>query len=115
MATIQPVMKDIGSNCVRATWPNMAQGDDAAPVKLGGAADRSVQVEGTFDGVSVAIKGSIDETNFETLSDPTGTSLVFTAAKIEAITEATVQIKPELSGAGAATNVTVSLLVRSSK
>ena len=74
-------------------------------VWLGGTQDNGTLLQSTFsagntfseifggDGASVAIKGSIDEVNFEVLSDPTGTGLNFTAAKIEAITELVGQLE----------------------
>lgn len=115
MAHIEPTFKNIGSSCVRVQWPGLAAGDTAEPVHLAGDADRSVQVEGTFDGATITIEGSIDETNFRTLSDPTGTGLTFTAARIEAITEACVQIRPTVTAGGAGVDLTVSVLLRSSR
>ncbi len=107
--------KNIGSSCVLVQWANLANGDEGEPAKLAGAADRSVQIEGTFSGATAAIVGSIDEVNFEVLTDPQGNGLNFTAPKIEAVTEATVQVKPTVSGGDGSTLVTVSMLLRSAK
>ena len=114
MAHVEPTFKNIGSSCVRVEWAGIAAGDTAEPVQWAGDADRSVQVEGTFDGATITIEGSIDEVNFRTLSDPTGTGLTFTSGRIEAITEAVVMIRPSISG-GTTVDVTVSLLLRSSR
>lgn len=107
--------KNIGSSCVLVQWANMANSDEGEPVKLAGAADRSVQVEGTFSGATVAVVGSLDEANFEVLTDPQGNGLNFTTGKIEAVTEATVQVKPTVTGGDGSTLVTVSMLLRSAK
>lgn len=115
MAIKSYTTKNIGSSCVLVQWADLANGDEGEPVKLAGAADRSVQVEGVFSGATVAVVGSLDESNFEVLTDPQGNGLNFTAAKIEAVTEATVQAKPTVSGGDGSTLVTVSMLLRSAK
>jgi hypothetical protein len=98
-------------------WGPLQQGDTAVPItevsNVSGFADRSVQVEGTFgSGGQVAFAGSNDGVNFEVLNDPSGTPLLFTAARIRAVLEATRQIMPILSGGDGTTALTVSLFAR---
>jgi hypothetical protein len=51
-----------------------------------GFADRAIQVGGTFGaGGTVVIEGSIDGTNYVTLTDPQGNAISKTAAAIEEI------------------------------
>ncbi len=92
-------------------WPGLAAGDDGAPLSASQYTDRSVQVTGNFGGSTVVIEGSNDGTNWSTLTDPQGNDLVLSASKIEMVTEATLFIRPRVVG-GAATNLTVSLLVK---
>jgi hypothetical protein len=98
------------------TWPNMANGDTGLPFILAEYADRSAQVEGTFgSGGIVLIEGTNDSTNWRTLNDPYSNAISITTAKIEAVTELVVAIRPKVSAGDATTSVTVSLLVRKNK
>ena len=98
-------------------WPLMANGDTGEPLEMAGSADRSVQVVGTFGaGGNARIEGSNNNltalTTFSVLTDPQGNALDFTAAKIEAISELTDRIRPNITGGDVTTSLTVSLLVR---
>lgn len=92
-------------------WPNMANGDVGEPIALPQMADRSVQVVGTFGGGSVTIEGSINGTDYATLTDPQGNDLVISTGKIEAVTELVRFIRPRVTGDGT-TSLNVSLLMR---
>lgn len=107
MAEITPVMDFLEKGqsgrptIVAFTWANMANGDTGKAVSMSAYADRSVQVTGTFGtGGAAAIKGSNNTVNFETLTNPQGNALSIGTAKIEAITEMTRQIRPEVTGDG---------------
>ena len=120
MATVNAVQTYLDQNgrltantgAILNTWSGLAAGDDGAPIDLAAFADRSVQVAGTFDGATVEIHGTVDGTNYVVLSDPQGNALSFSTAKIEAVTELVYRIKPVVSGGGASTNLTVSLIAR---
>ncbi len=121
MATIQPTVLDIseeenGNASSRViTWGPMIKTTDdvGAPIAFVGFPDRSVQVTGTFGvGGAVAIEGTIDGTNYATLTDPQGNALSFTATKVEAISELVRKIRPRVTAGDASTSLTVSLLVR---
>ena len=95
------------------TWAALANGDQGAPAEYTHYADRSVQVSGTFGtGGVVVLEGSLDGTNYETLADPQGNALSFTASKIEAVTEATRYIRPRVTAGDGSTSINVSVLVR---
>lgn len=79
-----------------------------------GNPDRCVQVAGTFNGGSLTIQGSNDDTNWATLHDATGADLVFTAAGLRSVMEGPLFIRPVLSGASAGASVTVAMSSRSS-
>lgn len=108
IAYTRPVTGNTALNVVQ--WPALAQGDDGAPLADGQYSDRSVQVAGTFDGASVRIEGSNDGENWATLTDPQGNDLLVTTAKIEAITEVSLRLRPVIVGGGASTALTVTVL-----
>lgn len=111
MATITPTITDqLEAYSVLATWV-LGAGDDGAPVRFAGAADRTVQIIGTFGGASVAMQGSLDGTNWATLTDPQGNAINASSAILEAVTELVRFIRPVVTG-GSGTNVTVMLFMR---
>lgn len=99
--------------CVVASWEAMANGDDGQPIELANFADRSVQVTGTFGlGGMVVIEGSLDGSNYATLTDPQGNALAFAAAKIEAISEVVRWIRPRVTSGDGTTALTVTMLLK---
>jgi hypothetical protein len=90
-------------------WANLTAGDVGEAITLPKFSDRSVQVEGTFG--SCSIEGSLDGVNFHPLNDPDGNGLVFIIAKIEAILEMSVYLRPVVTGVGA--NLTITFVGRS--
>lgn len=90
-----------------ASW-TLANGESGDPLTLPNFSDRSVQVLGTFgSGGSVTIQGSIDGTNWNTLTDPQGNALTKTAAALEAVSEATPYIRPTCTAGDGTTAITV--------
>lgn len=94
------------------SWSGLAQGDEGQHIQSVGYADRSIQVDGNFDGGSIEIRGSNDGISYYVLTDPQGNSLNFTTAKIEQVSEITRFIKPVVVSGGASTNIKVSMLLR---
>lgn len=81
-----------------------------APFEVIEWADRSVQVNGTFNAGTLTIEGSNDGVNFYALTDPQANALAFTAAKIEQISEITRYVRPRVTaGTGVDLNVTIAL------
>lgn len=114
MATIQPTSElpaSGGGSFVLYIWANMTTNDVGAPVELPTFADRTAQMEGTFNGATVDLKGSLDGTNYRSLTDPQGNAISKTAAALEAVTEIVRYIRPEVSG-GTTPSVTVTVLMR---
>lgn len=94
------------------TWAAMANGDDGQPYEKPPWSDRTVQVAGTFgSGGNVRILGTLDGANYFTLTDPQGNALDVASAKGEAVTEATVKIKPQVTAGDGTTSLTVTLLL----
>lgn len=104
MATLTPAKTPAPDlRHMRVRWEGFViAADDGLPVEMGTYPDRSVQVLGSFTGgLEITIQGSNDGgTTWATLTDPQGNALVFTAARIEAITELVHQVRP-LATAGA--------------
>ena len=105
----------------RVTWPLMANGDEGQVWEQSCAADRSVQVKGTFgaggnckiEGTNEACHEPTATPTYAVLHDPQGNALDQSAASIEAVTEATAGIRPRISAGDATTSLTVTMLVRS--
>lgn len=116
MATITPTLTKITDPGVTevymATWTAMGNADTGTAVPMSGAADRSVQVQGTFGSATVTVQGSNDGTNYQTLADPQGNALTWTSAnRLEQILELTRYIRPITAG-GTGTNVEVNILLK---
>lgn len=96
-------------------WSGLAAGDDGQPLPFPGAADRSVQVEGTFGGATVTIEGALDPAaSFRTLTDAGHVSLSFTSVPttLKDVLQACTNIRPKVTGGDGTTNITVYLLAR---
>lgn len=92
------------------TWAGLANADSGSAGDLVGSPDKTVQVTGTFGaGGSVTLQGSNDGTNWETLSDPLGTALTFTAAGLKAVLENPLYIRPIVTAGDGTTDLAVTL------
>lgn len=103
-------------------WETMAKGDvgigtDAGTgdnLGMSAFADRTVTVTGTFDGETLTMQGSLDASNWFTLTDQVGADLTFTAAGMKMVAELVRYIRPSLSGSGAGSDIDVRMIARSS-
>ena len=115
MATINYTLDTNNDDFRVVTWPAMAVGDIGQPVTLVGYSDRSVQVAGTFGAAgSVTLQGSNDGVNYAPLSNPQGTVLTATAAKIQAVSELTRNFRPTVTAGDGTTSLTITALFRRS-
>lgn len=95
------------------SWAALANGDVGAPLDTGDFADRTVQVLGTFgSGGQVTIQGSLDGSNWFTLSNPTGNALVFTSAGGKGVLEMVRYLRPNITAGDGTTSITVLLLTK---
>lgn len=102
-------------------WPNLTTNDKGSPVILCNHADRTVKVGGDFNGATVHIEGFVgdptdadeiaDDTNWLPLTDPSDNFLQLTEAKIEAVSQVSLMIRPRVSG-GTSPDITVYLLAK---
>lgn len=89
------------------SW-SLSNADDGVPMDLPQANDKSVQVAGSLAGATVVIQGSNDGVNWETLQDPEGAALSFTASGLRGILEHARYIRPVSSGgSGSSSTVTI--------
>lgn len=113
MATVAFTAARRVDGTVRVTWAGLANGDDGAPYEAPVLADRAAQVVGTFGtGGTLLLEGTIDGSNWATLTDPQGNALSFTAAKIEQVMELVVAVRPRVSAGDGDTALTVSMLLK---
>lgn len=95
------------------TWPALANGDSGDVVQFSGSGDKSIQVNGTFGaGGTIVIEGSLDGTNYYTLTDALGNALSLTAAGLKSVGQHTVYIRPRVSAGDVNTALTVTLGIR---
>jgi hypothetical protein len=114
MADIAPTYIDGEGRTTIVQW-DLGADDTGLPVRYAGAADRTVQVIGTFGGATVAIQGTLENaTTGQTwlpVTDAQGNAISMTSAGLEAITELVRQIRPVVTG-GTGTAVKVLMLLR---
>jgi hypothetical protein len=95
------------------TWTGLDSDDSGIPITIVDYTDQTVVVRGTFgSGGSVTMQGSMDGTNWYTLTDPQGNALTKTAAGIEMVVEAPLYIRPLVTAGDGTTSLTVELLCR---
>jgi hypothetical protein len=113
MATITRRQNDFNFGNILAAWGPMALGDVGDPAGGTATGDRTVQVSGTF-GVNglVAIEGSLDGVNWNTLRDPTGAKLLIGSADLRAVLENIDMIRPNVTGGDGTTQITVTIAIR---
>lgn len=115
MATIAPTLEDVSQrgdgSVIRVTWTPVTEADTCRAVQLPQHADRVVQVAGTFGGTSVAVQGTIDGTNFISLTDQANTTVAITSAGLKIVLQNAYQVKPVLTG-GTSVSLTISMLCR---
>ena len=86
---------------------------DGTPVGFTATGDKTVQVQGTFGaGGTVVLQGTLDNVNWFTLRDPSGNLLSFTSSNLRAILEATMSVRPLVTGGDGSTSLTVLVLIR---
>lgn len=100
---------------IRAFWETITSANtQGVGVLFSHFSDKVVQLTGTFTATTMLIEGSNDSTDgvdgtWETLVDPQGNALSFTAAGIEQILENPKWIRPRASASGGSTDVDVYL------
>lgn len=113
MAERAATITDIRSGIVKVEWSGLLNTDTGSLVDRVEYADRSVQVTGTFGvGGNCRIEGSNDGANWATLTDPQGNALDITAAKIEAISENPLYVRPNITAGDGTTNLAVTIVGR---
>lgn len=82
-------------------------------IEMPGSSDRSIQVDGTWDGATLVFEGSNDGATWFTLTDPQGNAISKTVDSLEMIEELTRYVRPRISvnGAGGA-SLNARLLVK---
>jgi hypothetical protein len=112
MASVDPVVTEGPASTFVVSWA-LGAGDVGVPVAFPGAADRTVQMIGTFGGATVAMQGTLEATptTWLPVTDAQGNAISATANALEAITELVRWIRPIVTG-GTGTAVTILLLMR---
>lgn len=114
MATVNFTGSWVSRGVHKTTWPSLTNVDSGAVQSASRLSDKSIQVDGTFDGGTVTIEGSNSGPSgpFFTLTDPQGNSIALTSAGGESITENVQFIRPTGSGGLGGMSVNVNLIER---
>jgi hypothetical protein len=113
MATFASISSPTGNhNSFVVSWLPLASGDEGSAARFSQYTDKSVQVSGIFGGATLRFEGSNDGTTYFPLTDPQGNALDFTSAKLKAVTEATLWVRPRVVGGDGTTNLAVSVLMK---
>lgn len=112
MATVGFAHRDIAKSVVKCTWGTLANTDVGAGNGMLRWPDKTVQITGTFGGATVNIEGSNDGgLTWFVLNDSRGEGnpLTLTAADGRQIMENAELIRPNVSGGGGTTAITVTI------
>ena len=111
MANVTPTIEYRAALTI-ITWEEVKTADTMIPARIeGGAKLASVHFNGTFNGATITLAGSNDETNFATLEDTQGTAISRTTTGRFDIYCADIWIKPTSTG-GTSDDVDVVLAMR---
>lgn len=113
MANISAVRLDREFDAVQLLWETVTQADTPQAQTIVGTKGiaGSVQVVGTFGGMTIELHGSNDGANFFVLKDLQGSNLSFTAAGLKDFTTACAYIKPVRTG-GSGADVDIYVIMR---
>jgi hypothetical protein len=120
MATITPtVIKNFDTGTIRGKivhWDLITEADTPAAYEVSGFADKSIDINGTFGGGTIAIHGANHPTSavYSVLTDPNdGDITLIGADKIKVALQHTSWIKPIRTG-GAGMDVDITMLLYNS-
>lgn len=112
MATVTPTKTQFQIDHEAYTWALTTADADGEPCRFQGSGDRTFQVTGNFGaGGTVLLQGSLDGSNWFTLSKADGTAASFAASGLAAVTESPIYVRPFVS-AGTGVSVTSILAIR---
>jgi len=114
MASISPVINQPSTGQILVvTWAPLANGDVGVTADYPRWADRNIQIFGTFGaGGSIKVEGSNDNSNWATLTDMGGATLVFTSAGVRMIQENVMWVRPSVTAGDGTTSLTAILVAR---
>lgn len=114
MATVSYALDDTApGHVITATWV-LGNADSGVAIQAPDAADRSIQLFGTFGSATVVVEGSneIVPTTYATLNDAAGNALSKTSAGVFFVAEDVRWLRVRSSG-GSGSAITCILLARS--
>lgn len=110
--TTQDIAGDL--SVMQVTWNHLDSTNNVgAAIAFAQWADRSIQVQGTFNNAAVVWEGSNDNgNNYLPLTDPQGNTLNVAAATMRAVTEAVGLARPRTTSGGVNQDVVVIAVLR---
>jgi hypothetical protein len=97
----------------KIVWSGLLNGDDGDPVAVPGAALKTIQFTGTFGvGGTIVLEGSVDGTNYVTLTDLQGNNISKTAAALEGVQEFVFYVRPRVTAGDGSTDLAAHLAIK---
>jgi hypothetical protein len=90
------------------TW-EVGADEDTDPVRVSGLSDKTLTVDGTFDGSTVTIQGSMDSTNWHTMTGADGDPATFTSEGMLLLIENPRFIRVSVNAGTGGADLTVSI------
>jgi|SRR5688572_12416791 len=115
MTAAVTITDDLPGNTFMAAWTLTTADATGEAIEIPGAADRTVQFEGTWGGATAQLEGSNDNSVWVALTNPaTGTAISATtdATGMSAVMENPRYIRAKLTTAGAGATVRAKLFSR---
>jgi len=111
MAAIAATRKKIGARSIEVKWETLTSADSGASAEVKGHPDRTVQVSGTPSGATITLQGSVDGTNFVTLTDNLGLDIVFVnTTGLKVLAQAPRYMQITNSGGDGSTDIDITML-----
>lgn len=97
----------------KIVWTGLLNGDDGDPVAVPGAFLKTIQFTGTFGaGGTIVLEGSIDGTNYISLSDLQGNTISKGAASLEGVQEFVLYVRPRVTAGDGTTALAAHLAIK---
>lgn len=105
------------NNLAMYSWTITNTNDTGNGVQVPLYSDKTVQMVGTWGSTpgAISLKGSLDGTNYEILTDADGNAITLTANGLVLVRENVLYIKPDKTTADASLDVDVTIMATNSK
>lgn len=110
MPVVKPTILENNLNGLSAVWENVTENDTFGALTISdGYADMSIAIDGTFNGATITIEGSLGGNHRDAMVDANGVIMQYSAVtNIIPVGPAVAAVHPTISG-GSSTGISVYL------